>query len=310
MRSGPGDAADPLRADDGPLGPPAWRLPSTDGVTVAVHDLGRGAAGGRPILAAHATGFHGLVWRPFADAVHTVRPELAIAAVDQRGHGASHTPRGLDFDWDGFADDVLAVVDGLALDRPLGVGHSMGGAALLRAEVRRPGTFRAIWCFEPIVFPPHVAVGRRDDNPLAAGAQRRRRHFGSFAEARANFAAKPPLDVFHPEALTAYVLGGFAPEPDGTVQLRCAPEVEAEIYRMGTAHDTFVHLPEVTCPVVVACGHDGPLTPAGIAPAVAAELPDGRLHRFDHVGHFGPLEDPAGMAADVVALADAVLDAS
>ncbi|MBA2436887.1 MAG: alpha/beta hydrolase, partial [Acidimicrobiia bacterium] len=39
------------------------RVTTTDGVDIAVHDLG---GRGRPLVLAHATGLHGLVWQPLA----------------------------------------------------------------------------------------------------------------------------------------------------------------------------------------------------------------------------------------------------
>ena len=90
-------------------------------------------------------------------------------ALDFRGHGDSTAPSEHPYSWDGFADDVLAVVDRLGLERPIGVGHSKGGAALVLAEQRRPGTFSRLWLFEPVIMPPEIAAldGR---NPLAEGA--------------------------------------------------------------------------------------------------------------------------------------------
>ena len=50
--------------------------------------------------------------------------------------------------------------------------------------------------------------------------------------------------------------------------------------------------------VTVAASVDGG-GPAGVAPAIADALPRGRLERFPHLTHFGPMEDPAGIATAI-----------
>ena len=83
---------------------PALHVPSTRGVTVAVHDLG---GDGAPLLIAHANGFCGGTYGPLAQ---VLAPHRHVWALDFRGQGQSTPPEDLDFDWDGLADDVLAVV--------------------------------------------------------------------------------------------------------------------------------------------------------------------------------------------------------
>lgn len=281
-------------------------LPGPDGSRLAVHDLG---GGGRPTLLAHATGFHGLVWRPLARALGD---GLRRWAVDFRAHGASVVPEGASPGWEGFRDDVLAVLDGLDLPRGelLGVGHSMGGAALVLAEQARPGTFAGLYLYEPITPPPGALPGGGDPlgpNPLADGALRRRSTFPSAAEALANYAGKRPLDRLRADALAAYVEHGFVADDapgaaPGQVRLACRPEDESRTFRGAATQQAFEHLGEVTCPVVVAVG-DEAFGPAAFAPATADALPHGRLEAFDAIGHFGPLEAPDRVAASVVAFA-------
>lgn len=273
-----------------PASPPTRAVPSTDGVTVAVHDLG---GEGPPLLLCHPTGFLGMTWAPMA---RELAPVARCWAMDFRGHGESTSPRSGDFSWIGMADDVLAVVDALGLAGARGVGHSMGGAALLLAEQRRPGTFTSLWVFEPIVFPPLEGTAGRP-NPLAAAARRRRPRFPDRQAAYENFASKPPLASLAPEALRAYVEFGLRPADDGdAVELACTPETEARVFDNGMTHPTFAHLGEVGCPVVVAASGDA-AGPADVAPIVAAALPHGRFERHPEVTHFGPMEDPPGMAA-------------
>jgi pimeloyl-ACP methyl ester carboxylesterase len=274
------------------------RVRSTGGVELAVHDLG---GQGPSLLLCHATGFHGRVWGPVAG---HLAGRFHCWAPDLRGHGDATSPDDGSFDWHGFADDVLAVVDALGLEGAV-AGHSKGGAALLLAELARPGTFRALWCFEPIVFPfPPRPPMAAEEHPLAAGALRRREVFPSRQEAEANYRSKPPLAALAPDALHAYVEHGFEDLPDGTVRLKCRGAEEAEVYRMGTSHGAFDRLGGVGCPVTVACGgHSTTITP-DLAALLAGALPHGRAEVFDDLGHFGPMEDPAAVAGAIAAALD------
>ena len=266
-------------------------ITSSHGVEVALHDLG---GDGPPILFAHATGFCGPVWGPVAQQLADHR----CWALDFRCHGRSTRPDDDDLDWAGTADDVLAVVDALGLEGAVGVGHSMGGAALLLAEQRRPGTFAALWLFEPIVIPPGSGMDDPETNPLSVGAARRRETFDSLDAAEANFASKPPMSAFDARALRAYVDGGFEELPDGTARLRCRATDDSRFYVMGARHGASERLGEVTCPTTVARGAPEP-GPYDLAPAVAAGLADGRLVELPTVSHFGPMEDPALIAAEI-----------
>jgi pimeloyl-ACP methyl ester carboxylesterase len=266
------------------------RIASTDDVEIAVYDLG---GDGPPLLLSHATGFHGQVWLPMAAILSA---GWHCYAFDHRAHGASTPPRSETFAWRGFAADTRAVVDALGIGGAVAIGHSMGGAALLMCELDRPGTFSALALYEPIVFSDE----RLDPNverpaALVEGSRRRREVFASREAAYDNYASKPPLDGLMPEALRAYVDYGFVDEPDGRVRLACAREHEARIFEMSHEHGTFDRLGDVQCPVLVMAGVSGGASQ--FADAVADGIPGARFHRFDDLGHFGPLEDPAQVAS-------------
>ncbi len=286
-----GDDPDVLR----PL-TPTGRLTTPDGVGLAYYDLG---GQGPPLLLAHATGFCGPVLAPLA---RSLSDRFRCVAFDERAHGASDPPLDGRFDWEGFATDVLTVVDGLELEHLRGFGHSAGGAALLLAEERRPGTFASLYCFEPVVYPSDPPLAPAfEGNPLAAGALRRRERFGSRGEAVANFSSKAPFDRLRPDVLAAYVDNGFAPGPHG-IELRCRREHEAQIYAHGMSHDVWANLPAVDCPVTLACGSDTDAIGAGVLSRLAGRLRSPRPASpvvFDGLGHFAPLEDPDTVAASV-----------
>jgi pimeloyl-ACP methyl ester carboxylesterase len=274
---------------------PAFRVDSTHGVSVAVHDLG---GEGDPVLIAHANGFCGGAYGPLAAELAADRH---VWALDFRGHGRSTPPADLDFHWDGLADDVLAVVSELGGGPIDAIGHSMGGAALIRAEVRRPGTLRRAYLYEPIVFPSDFGDPGIEGNPMAEGARRRREEFASRAEALWSYAGRPPLGLLRADSLAAYVLHGFEEQEDGTARLRCRGEYEARIFEAGGSITT-EDAKHVNVPITVAVGAiaEGWGGPARFAPSVAEAVPNSRLSEHPLLGHFGPLEDPAQIAADVV----------
>jgi pimeloyl-ACP methyl ester carboxylesterase len=273
---------------------------SSDGVRIALHDFGgpRGSTAAPVLLFAHATGFHGRVWEPMA---WFLRDEFRCVSVDLRGHGMSELAPETGLAWPGMADDLLATLDSPRFPSgPLhGVGHSMGGAALVLAAGRRPDAFRSLWLYEPVIFPAGDRTITDGENPMSEAAARRRTRFDSLDQAYENYRAKAPLDQLHPDALRAYVDGGFAPAPDGSVTLRCLPSNEAEVFRQAATSGAWGGVASLGIPVAIVAGRPDEVGPRAFAPAAAAALPLGQFMERPDLGHFGPLEDPAAMAEDV-----------
>jgi len=275
-------------------------VPSTDGVQIAVHDLG---GAGRPLLVSHATGFHGRCYLPLA---HALADRFHCIAFDYRGHGDTPRPAG-PVDWQRYGDDAEAMATWMyerGGHQPIDAfGHSMGAACLLIAAHRQPHLFRRLVLFEPIVFPPLPAGDESDKESLMVqGARRRRSSFESHQAAFDNFSSKPPLNGFTPEALWAYVQYGFEADAEGTgVHLKCRPETEAETFGMGARHDTWEHLPNITTEALVVAGRVDQAQPSQVAAPVAERLPHARYLQVAHLDHFGPMVAPdvvAGIVAD------------
>ena len=264
------------------------RVPSRDGVEIAVHDLG---GDGPPILLAHATGFHGLVWDGFADAL---AERFHVWSFDACGHGASSKG---DLAWPAMGQDVLAVIDALGLDRPYGFGHSLGGGLSVLAEVSRPGTYAGIYLYEPAIMPPNTTGAAK--NVMTDGARRRRPSFPSRKDAYENYRSKPPLNELSDAALWGYVDHGFVDEPDGTVTLACRPQDEAETFSGAGSGDAWRALSQVTCPVTIARGSVASMGPVAYAEGQAAEV-GARLVTLDGLAHFGPLAEPNVVARSVI----------
>jgi pimeloyl-ACP methyl ester carboxylesterase len=280
---------------------PTEHVESTDGVPIAVHPLG---GSGPLLLVSHATGFHGRCYAPLADALGGRATSLAF---DYRGHGDTARPD-TPVDWQQYGDDAVAMAR-WAVERNGGepvdaFGHSMGGACLLMAAHRDPSLFRTLVVFEPIVFPPegiHPSGpdGEPQESPMVIGARKRRATFPSYEAAIENYASKPPLRVFTPAALRAYVVHGFSEDAEG-VHLKCRREEEDATFATAGAHDTWSHLQQIRTPTVVVAGQIQQLQPSSIAARVCERLPNGRYVQLDELDHFGPMTHPAEIA-DLVA---------
>ena len=66
-----------------------------------------------------------------------------VLALDQRGHGDSEWARDSDYAATAMAEDALAFIAQQGLDRPLVMGHSMGGMVTMTLLARDPAVARA-----------------------------------------------------------------------------------------------------------------------------------------------------------------------
>jgi pimeloyl-ACP methyl ester carboxylesterase len=263
-------------------------IPGAGGVGIATYHLG---GDGPPVMLLHGTGFHGRCWLPMVPAL---TDRFSVWSIDLRGHGASgKAADGKYDDWSLFVVDLLAVVGSLGVDGWRGFGHSLGGAILLLAEQRQPGTFVELCLYEPVAIPPgHFGSGTAAMTELA---RRRRQSFTSRPDARENFAAKPPMDRFDAAALDAYVTYGLVDDPAGGVKLACAREDEASVYEGAPRSRVWEALVDVRPPVAVLGGVDRGDHVGRTVEDMARRLPRGGARRCPGLTHFGPFEDPLGV---------------
>lgn len=94
-----------------------------------------------------------------------------VVAPDLRGHGASDPAAS--YDIADFADDVAWVSRRLDLDRPVVVGHSMGGMVAVEAAAAYPDVFPAAVALDaPVVDDPILAAGVDYQLELFGGPRR------------------------------------------------------------------------------------------------------------------------------------------
>src|SRR5262245_7068383 len=145
------------------------------GAGINLHVREYGNPSGIPILFIHGWSQSHLCWSKQFES--SLKNDAQMIAVDLRGHGMSDAPVEMDqyTDGDKWADDVEAVIDELALDRPILVGWSYGGY-IISDYVRRKGQDKisginfvaAAVVLGPKAFGPLVGPGFLENAPGAS----------------------------------------------------------------------------------------------------------------------------------------------
>ncbi len=110
----------------------SWAEGDIEAGSARVHYYRSGRGEQPPVVLAHGFSDNGLCWRRTAQALEG---DFDVVMVDARNHGRSSTAA---VGVSEMADDLAAVVVGLALQRPAVVGHSIGAATAAEMAARYP----------------------------------------------------------------------------------------------------------------------------------------------------------------------------
>ncbi len=239
--------------------------------TIVAHDDGGGDA--LPVVLVHGINMDSSVW---SGVVEQLSPDRRVVTIDLRGHGEAVMAG--PYDADGYADDVVAAMDALGIDRAHLVGTSFGGAVACTVAARHPQRVASVAALGSAVS---VAGAIDVEGGIAAlrdaGA---REFFGGFMP-QASFA--PGTD---PELI------------EQAVEVAASRKIDviADIVRTAFTADASDAVAGVRVPALVVTGeHDMTCpVPAGeqLATALGVELtvlPDR--------GHMAMMEDPGSVAA-------------
>ena len=112
------------------------KSPDRNGVKLAYLDTGSGEPA---LVFIHGWCCNHAMW---GEQTKAFAPEHRVVAVDLRGMGASDKPD-QDYDIDGFCEDVAWLLNKIGLERPVLIGHSMGGVITLNLLRKHPDIARA-----------------------------------------------------------------------------------------------------------------------------------------------------------------------
>jgi pimeloyl-ACP methyl ester carboxylesterase len=239
--------------------------------------------GGPPLVLIAGLGAKGTSWHPFLE---RAAAQFSVLTFDNRGSGraaAIYAPLSVR----DLAQDALALLDHLAIERTCIAGRSMGGMIAQELALLAPERV------ERLVL---VSTTGRSDPHLAHVF----RLWADLAEAGVS------AELRHQSSLL-WCLGSTALERSASVQayLRARASTDrpldyAHQARACAEHDALERLTRLRVPTLVVAGSDDRLTPLAHAEALAKAIPQAKLAHIPGAGHLAYLEAPDRFAQCVL----------
>jgi pimeloyl-ACP methyl ester carboxylesterase len=138
-----------------------------------------------PVMLLHGLMGSGATWTPIA---RLLERDFDVVMPDARGHGGSSAPRD-GYRYEDLAGDVIGLIRGLELARPIVVGHSMGGMTAAVVARRMGALLRGV----VLVDPTFLSAERQREVHASDVAEQHRRLLGlARPEVVADIAARHP----------------------------------------------------------------------------------------------------------------------
>lgn len=247
---------------------------------VAVHHVVTGPEDAPVVVLSNSLGSTTSMWDAQAD---ELAKDFRVVRYDTRGHGGSPVPPG-PYDIDDLADDVVALLDSLGVEKAHFVGLSLGGMTGMRLAARNPERL------DRLVV---LCTGAKLD-PSSAWHDRAAtvRAHGSSAVAEAVVARwyTPDFLEEHPDVRA---------ESEAVVSATPA-EGYASCCEVIAAMDLRDDLPRIAAPTLAIAGADDPATPPPHLEAVADGVQDGHLLVVPGSAHLANAEQPQAITPAIV----------
>lgn len=201
--------------------------------------------------------------------------DFRVVRYDTRGHGGSPVPAG-PYSIDDLADDLIALLDRLGVERAHLVGLSLGGMTVMRVASRNPERVQriALLCTGAQLPPSQAwtdrtALVREQGSPAVAGAVVERWFTPAYLEA-------------HPDKRSAYEAMVGSTSAEGYAG--CC-EAIAEL-------DLREELSTITAPTLAIAGEEDPATPPAKLEEIVARIPGATLLTVPQSAHLANAEQP------------------
>ena len=247
-----------------------------NGISFAYSDRGNGL----PLVLIHGFPLCRKMWRPQAERLS--KSGCRVITPDLRGFGESEMTAG-PVTMDNYADDIVALMDHLGLDKAVVGGMSMGGYVLLNLLERYP---------ERVAAPIFIVTKAGGDDE--AGKARRT----ALAEACRESGVLPVADAFRNILFAPQILTDspeLVDEVLSWINVTNPLAAAAGLIAMRDRKDHTGLLANIAQPALVIGADEDQAIPLENSQILADSLPDAELVIMHGGGHMVNLEQPVGL---------------
>lgn len=228
-----------------------------------------------PVVFLHGFPFSHRMWEPQLEALRT---RYRAVAWDFRGHGESYVGDG-QYTIEGHVDDLIGLLDHLAISACVVAGLSMGGYVTLRALERNPGRFRAaVLCDTRSTADTNEAKLKR----FAAMAAVKTHGSGAFAGEFVRAVFAPGSFARHQAAIETIrsIIAGTPPL-----------SIAGTLLALASRTDTTPALGGISIPVLIMVGEQDVTTPPSDSRFMHEQIRGSRLHVIPDAAHMSNMEN-------------------
>ena len=261
-----------------------------------IHYVDEGDRKNPPLVFIHGFPFSYELWTP---QIEYFKRDFRTIAYDVRGHGKSDVGDG-QYTIELFVDDLIALLDNLAIKEATLCALSMGGYIALRAVERNPERIASLIL--------------ADTGPYADLNEARLRRAVQIKSIKSG-----ALDAF----IEGFLKGAFTPESFAKIPLeveRIRKIIQANsplgicgtLLALAARTDTVGALPKIKVPTLILVGEKDPITPPSLSESMHEKISSSELFIIPNSAHLSNLENPTefNRLADAFLASPAVNSAS
>lgn len=234
------------------------------------------AGSGPPLLLVHGFPLDRTLWRP---QMGTLARQARLIAPDLRGFGESDAAA--PYSMERYADDLVAVLDALGIDRAIVAGVSMGGYITFALWRRHPERVRAL-----------VLVDTRAVPDTDAGRTRRREMI-ALARSRGAAAIADEMLPTLVGTTTREERSEIAREVHAMMARAPVPGIVGALEAMMARPDSTPTLGTITVPTLVVRGEEDAIATPEDAESMRRGIAGSRLAAIPRAGHASNVERPS-----------------